>query len=144
MQAIPQAQVSLSSLLQKHGGQLRPVANYSKLETVAAALPHCLKSVVAASGAVLASWGLVGYQNLNLLVPYKAAKIHSTSMFDIKVVLTEFGQRIFNKPNTSDHKAMAKMFHVQRWEIQHQTATMRLPLTRQYIQNATSAFIPYA
>ncbi len=43
--------------------------------------------------------------------------IHSTSMFDMKVVLTEFGQRIFNKivkPNTNDQKAMAKMFYVQK------------------------------
>ncbi len=49
-----------SVLLQKHGGKLRLVAYFSsKLGTVAAGLPNCLKAVAAASLATSKSYGFL-------------------------------------------------------------------------------------
>lgn len=54
------------------------------------------------------------------------------SMLDTKVILTEFGQGIFNKivkPNTSDRKAMAEMARAKVTDSTVDNAT-RLPTSK--------------
>lgn len=65
-----------SVLLQENVGRKRPVAYLSsKLDSVAAGRPKCLRSVAAAEKAVSVSYGLVGYQDLTLLVPHAVSII---------------------------------------------------------------------
>ncbi len=66
----------MSSVLATHGDRLRPVAYFStKLDAVAAGLPHCLRAVAAAELAVLASREFVGYSDLTLMVPHAVSMI---------------------------------------------------------------------
>ncbi len=65
-----------SVLLQNHGDRLRPVAYFSsKLDPVAAGLPHCLWAVAAAEQAVMASREFVCYFDLKLFVPHAVSII---------------------------------------------------------------------
>ncbi len=60
-----------SVLIKHHGDKLQPVADFSsKLDPVAAGLPHCLRAVAAAEQAEMASREFVGYCDLILNAPH--------------------------------------------------------------------------
>lgn len=50
----------------------------SKLDPVAAGLPHCLRAVAAAEKALLASRDIVGYSDVTLMVPHAVSHILHT------------------------------------------------------------------